>query len=197
MALAKGAPWPASGFIQTCPGALRLRSPPLNFKRGPGVLCTQLPAERQHGRSGLEGHPRRSGRPFTGPGRRDREETAGAHVVAPLWFSQGSRLPLVSSSDPKDRPEGAAGQAAAGRGKHTPWAAGLMLGAGEQSRAGSGRRWGQRAGSFVCGERTWVSVGGESYSCDVASRDTNAWVMRSEKYGMALKKSQNVNYYHL
>lgn len=56
MALAKGAPWPASGFIQTCPGALRLRSPPLNFKRGPGVLCTQLPAERQHGRSGLEGH---------------------------------------------------------------------------------------------------------------------------------------------
>lgn len=44
---------------------------------------------------------------------------------------------------------------------------------------------------------TWILVDDKSYSCDLASRETKALVLHLEKYSMKLKKSENINYYHL
>ena len=121
-------------------------------KGAQGLLCRQLPAERQHGRSGLKGSPRwAAGQAFMDPWW-EKEKRGGLepHVVEPLWFSRGYRLPQSANLRSRESPDGQKDRQPL-IGWNIIWgAAGLMLGGREQSKFVRVTVYGQNMLTVLC-----------------------------------------------
>lgn len=97
-----------AALSQRVPAHLDYTSLHCTSKGARGLHCRQLPAERQHGRSGLKGSPRwAAGQAFMDP-RWEKEKRGGLEpqVVEPLWFSHGYRLLRSPNLRSRESPDG-------------------------------------------------------------------------------------------